>query len=258
MKELLIKAKIIKLHNLKNNDYCLGICVLNEGKKIINQIKKIKKLKFSNVDLVICDGKSNDNSLDINFLKNNNVKTLLIKESSNGHLSFQIQILIKHALKQNYKGLILVDGNDKDSLTQIPDFIKSIQDGFDYIHGSRYYKGGRDFNTPFLRRILTKYIHPLFFYNSYFKFTDTANGYRAVSRKFILENKKKIFRNCFDYYNLQYFLIRIAIKKRYKTKEIGVTRKYKKIHYQIPSHSSGIGYIRILKDLVLTNLGYYD
>ena len=258
MKKFLVKKKIIKLNNLKNNDYCLGICVLNEGIKIINQIKKIKKLEFSNLDLIICDGKSNDNSLDINFLKHNNVKTLLIKETSYGHLSVQIQILIKHVLEENYKGLILVDGNDKDSFSQIPFFIKAIQNGFDYIHGSRYFKGGKDINTPILRRFLSKYIHPLFFYNNHFKFTDTSNGYRAVSRKFILENKKKILRNCFDYYNLQFFLSRIATKKKYKIKEIGVVRKYKKIHYQIPSHASGMVYIRILKDLVLTRIGYYD
>jgi len=165
---------------------------------------------------------------------------------------------LKYVMDNNYKGVILVDGNDKDSLTQIPKFINAMKKDYLYIHGSRYCKGGRDINTPIFRKILTKYIHPIFFYNKYFKFTDTANGYKGISRKFISQNKKKIFRNCFDYYNLQYYLTRLAIKKRYKVKEIGVVRKYKKIHYKIPSHASGVGYFRVLKDLILTNTGYYD
>ncbi len=258
MKKFHLKRKIVKLNKTKKNHYCLGICVLNEGKKIQNQITKIKKLKFSDIDTVICDGKSSDNSIDLNFLKKNNIKTLLIKDTKTGHLSYQILILLKYVLDNNYKGVILIDGNDKDSLIQIPKFVKAMQNGYFYIHGSRYYKGGKDINTPILRKILTKYVHPLFFYNHFFKFTDTANGYKGISYKFILQNKKKIFRDCFDYYNLQYYLTRLAIKKSYKIKEIGVERKYKKIHYEIPSHTSGAGYFRVLKDLVLTNIGFYD
>lgn len=258
MQKLKLKKKIFSINNFKNRNYCLGICVLNEGKKIVNQIKKINNLNFHDVDVVICDGKSSDNSLGFEFLKRNNVKTLLVKDTNFGHLSYQILLILKYVLDNKYKGVILVDGNDKDSLVQIPEFIRAFKKGFHYIHGSRYYKGGKDINTPLMRKILTKYVHPKFFYNSYFKFTDTANGYKGISREFISQNKIKIFRNCFDYYNLQYYLTRLAIKKKYKVKEIGVQRKYKKIHYQIPSHASGVGYFRVLKDLVLTNIGFYD
>lgn len=258
MQKLKLKKKIISINNFKKKKYCLGICVLNEGKKIVNQIKKINKLNFHDVDVIICDGNSSDNSLNFKFLKKNNIKTLLIKNTKYGHLSYQILLILKYVLDNNYKGVVLMDGNDKDSIVQIPKFIKAFKKGYYYIHGSRYYKGGKDVNTPVARKFLTKYIHPKFFYNNYFKFTDTANGYKGISRKFILQNKKKIFRNCFDYYNLQYYLTRLAIKKKYKVKEIGVVRKYKKIHYEIPSHTSGVGYFRVLKDLVLTNIGYYD
>ena len=217
------------------------------------------KKKFKNLDVIICDGGSSDNSLNNKFLKKNNIKDLLVKKGKNGHLSYQMMIILEHVVKKNYKGVILIDGNDKDSLVQIPKFIKAMENGYDYIHGSRYVSGGKEINTPFLRKFLTKYVHPFIFnFSNFFNFTDTANGYRGMTKNFILNNKKKIFRECFDYYNLQYFLMRIALKKRYKIKEIGVVRKYKKIHFELGSHTSGIGYFIVFKDLILTRMGFYD
>ena len=253
-----LKKKTVILNNFRRKKYCLGICVLNEGQKIKNQIKKIKNYNFKNIDTVICDGGSDDNSVNIKFLKTNKVKDLLIKQTV-GHLSYQIMIIIEHTIKKKYKGLILMDGNDKDSLKEIPKFIKAMEDGYDYVHGTRYFNGGKEFNTPYLRKFLTKYIHPLIFnFSNYFRFTDTANGYMSMTRNFIIVYKKIILRKCFNYYNLQYFLMRLAILKKCKIKEIGVTRRYKKIHYDIKSHTSGFGYFIVFRDLLLTRLGWYD
>ena len=37
-----------------------------------------------------------------------------------------------------------------------------------------------------------------------------------------------------------------------------LVRKYKKIHFELGSHTSGIGYFIVLKDLILTRMGFYD
>jgi len=258
MNKSFLKKKIIILNNYKRKKYCLGICVLNEGSKIKNQIKKIKKHNFQDLDIIICDGGSDDNSINIKFLKKNKIKELLIK-NANGHLSYQIMLILEHAIQKNYKGLILMDGNDKDSVKEIPEFIDAMEDGYDYIHGSRYSNGGKEINTPFLRKYLTKYIHPFIFnFSRYFRFTDTANQYMSMKRNFMIAYKKRLLRKCFNYYNLLYFLMRLAILKKSNIKEIGVTRKYKKIHVTNKSHTSGMGYFIVLKDLLLTRFGYYD
>ena len=247
--------------NIKNkkNKIALGICVLNEGKKIRDQLRILSQKKINNlVDIIICDANSNDGSIDIPFLKKKGVNKLLLKRCS-GKLSRQIQIIIHHSIKERYEGLILVDGNNKDDMKFIKKFIDKIYNKFDYVHGSRYIKNGYEKNTPIIRKLLTKYFHPFIFnIGNKFKFSDTANGYRGMSKKFIILNKEKIFKKYFIHYNLQYFLTRLSLKRNFKTCEIGVGRYYKKIHLRLKSHTSGIGYFIVLKDLILTKIGFYD
>ncbi len=248
-------------YNIKNkkNKIALGICVLNEGKKIRDQLKILSRKKICNlVDIIICDANSTDRSINISYLKSVGVRKLLVKKC-NGKLSRQMQIIIYHIIKEKYEGLVFVDGNNKDDMDFVKKFIEKINNNFDYIHGSRYAKDGYEKNTPFIRKVLTKYLHPFIFnIGNKFKFSDTANGYRALSKKFINLNKDKIFKKHFINYNLQYFLTRISLNKNFKTCEIGVGRYYKKIHLKIKSHTSGVGYFIVLKDLVFTKLGLYD
>ena len=51
----------------KQNDIALIIPVMNEGKRIRNQLRKIRDNKL-NVDVIIADGGSTDESLDFDFL----------------------------------------------------------------------------------------------------------------------------------------------------------------------------------------------
>ena len=62
----------------KSSDTILVIPVINEGEKIRTQILNIKKLNFG-IDIVISDGGSTDKSLDLSFLKENGVRSLLTK-----------------------------------------------------------------------------------------------------------------------------------------------------------------------------------
>lgn len=58
----------------RKHKYCVGIPLLNEG-------ESMKENNISDIaDIIIFDGGSNDNSIDINFLKSVNVRTLLMKK----------------------------------------------------------------------------------------------------------------------------------------------------------------------------------
>ena len=73
--EIKSKRIILPKHELyritqKKNKYLICIPVLNEGKKFINQLKKMKELRVNTVaDIIICDGGSTDGSADIEMLK---------------------------------------------------------------------------------------------------------------------------------------------------------------------------------------------
>jgi len=76
-------------------------------------------------DIIIADGDSMDGSTDINILKNFNVNTLLIKKGV-GRLGAQMRMAFAWALKRGYEGVIVIDGNNKDSVESLPNFETKI------------------------------------------------------------------------------------------------------------------------------------
>lgn len=52
------------------------------------------------------------------------------------------------ALERGYEGVVTIDGNDKDSIEDVPRFLEKLKEGYDLVQGSRFLKGGRAVNTP--------------------------------------------------------------------------------------------------------------
>ena len=63
------------------------------------------------------------------------------------------------ALKGSYQGIITIDGNNKDSIEDVPNFIAKLEEGYDFVQGSRFIPGGQAVNTPLVRYISLKLIH---------------------------------------------------------------------------------------------------
>ena len=130
----------------KKTKYCICISVLNEGNRIKNQLEKM--VPYSNMaDIIIADWGSTDGSMDEKFLKKCNVRILLSLQSP-GNQGTQLRMGFSYALKQGYAGIIQIDGNNKDDVDAIPKFIKFLDEGFDYLQGSRFIKEGLAVNTP--------------------------------------------------------------------------------------------------------------
>ncbi|OXM86532.1 glycosyltransferase family 2 protein [Paenibacillus rigui] len=218
------KAKIYELQE-KKTKYCVLIPVINEGTRIQKQLLELKA--YSNIiDIIITDGGSTDNSLDIDFLKSVNVRSLLVKEDT-GKLSSQLRIGYAYLIKQGYEGVITIDGNNKDGVDAIPRFIEELDKGYGLVQGSRYVKGGKAINTPFIRDWAIKLIHaPIVSLAAGFHYTDTTNGYRAYSKDYLLDSRVQPFRDIFVNYEILAYLSVRAPKLGYKTKEIPVTRSY--------------------------------
>lgn len=240
----------------KTSDYCVCIPVLNEGQKILKQLKATKKY-LNLVDLVICDWGSSDGSTTPSILRNLGVRTLLTKKEKKGKQAAQLRIGFSYALKQGYKGIIQVDGNNKDGINAIPRFIKELENGYDYVQGSRFVKGGKAINTPLKRWLGIRFItSPILSLASGYWYTDITNGFRAYSRKYLLHPKVKPFRNVFTQYALNYYLCIRANQLGLKTKEIPVTRKYPK--GKVVTKINGISKeFDLLFEVIKSALGYY-
>lgn len=209
----------------KNSKYCVCIFVINEGEKIQKQLQKMKEIA-ENIDVIIADGGSTDGSLNLDFLKNVHVRTLLTKQDT-GKLSTQMRMAFAYALMEGYEGIITIDGNNKDDPSAIPMFVKALEEGYDHIQGSRFIPEGKAVNTPWARYWGVRLIHaPLISFTSGFKYTDTTNGFRGYSCKLLLDSKVNPFREVFSAYELHYYLAIRAVHLGYKIKELPVTRSY--------------------------------
>ncbi len=221
----------------KHTKYCLCIPTLDEGERIKRQIKQLKKYAET-IDILILDGGSSDGSMNKTFLKQNDVRSLLVKKSY-GRQSTQLRMGFAYALKQGYQGIITMDGNGKDGIEQIPKFIEKFEKGYDYVQGSRFLKGGQAINTPPLRWWGIRFIiSPILSLTAKFWFTDVTNGFRAYSRRYLLHPKVKPFRDIFIKYELLFYLPVRAGQLDLKITEIPVVRKYPKD--KIPTKITGI------------------
>ena len=241
----------------KQSKYCVCIFVINEGEKIRKQLQNMQPIS-QDIDVIIADGGSNDNSLEIDFLKSVSVRTLLTKQSQ-GKLSAQMRMAFAYAMLQNYEGVITIDGNNKDDPTAIYTFIEALERGCDHIQGSRFIKGGKAINNPWNRYLASRLIHaPLISMAAGFWYTDTTNGFRAYSRKLLLDPLIAPFRNVFSAYELHYYLAIKAAKLGHLVKEIPVTRRYPS-EGKIPTKITPIkGNFLVMKTLLKACLHKFD
>lgn len=216
-------------YNSKSSDYVVLIPIINEGDRIINELTRAKNANISSyADIVICDGGSTDGCTEPEQLKSLEVNALLTKMDT-GKQGAQLRMGIWWALQRGYNGVITIDGNDKDSIEDVPRFIEKLKEGYDLIQGSRFIKGGVAINTPWIRTVSVRLIHaPIISLTAHQKFTDTTNAYRAYSAKYLKDVRVQPLRDIFMTYELLAYLSVRATQLGYKACEIPVTRAYPK------------------------------
>lgn len=242
-----------EIFHSKKTKYCIGIPVINEGENLKKQLEGMKDFA-SLTDIIIFDGGSTDGSTKTNLLKSKKVRALLVGPKGQGR---QLRMGLSWAMQQGYEGVITIDGNNKDGIEAIPKFIKGLEAGFDYLQGSRFIKGGGHNNTPFVRywgnRLL---MAPLLSLGAHYWYTDTTNGFRGYSRKYLLHPEVQPFRNIFVKYDLLFYMVVRANRVGLKTKEVPVSRSYPK--GKVPTKITGFK----VMDLVLTAFkvafGFYN
>lgn len=210
----------------RQNRYCVFVFVINEGDRIRHQLAVMNALDFG-ADVVIADGGSSDGSLDLPYLQSTGVRALLTKTGP-GKLSAQMRMAFDFALNEGYSGVIVVDGNGKDDVSALPDFVRLLDEGFDHVQGSRFIPGGHAVNTPLSRHVGLKLLHaPLISLASRRRHTDTTNGFRAYSARLLSDPRIAVFRDIFVTYELHYHLaIESSRSALYRLTETPVTRTY--------------------------------
>lgn len=241
----------------KSSSYCVCIFVINEGEKLHKQLARMQALSHR-IDIIIADGGSSDHSTDRNVLEEYGVNALLVKTGP-GKLGAQMRMAFSWALKRGYEGIVVIDGNNKDSVEDIPKFELKLKERYDHVQGSRFIPGGKHENTPLSRLLGLKLLHaPVIRLASGFKYTDTTNGFRAYSARLLTDSRVAVFRDLFIGYELHYYLAIRAPRLKFKCIEIPVTRKYPAKGKTPTKISPILGNLRVIQKLFYAAFGWYN
>jgi dolichol-phosphate mannosyltransferase len=242
----------------RRHPWCVVIPTINEGERLKRLLARMRALAIADMgDIVIVDGGSTDGSLAPESLEADGVRGLLLKTGP-GKLSAQLRCAYAFALDQGYRGIVTIDGNNKDDPKAIPQFIDALKQGFDFVQASRFIPGGVAENTPTSRHVAIRWIHaPLLSLCAGFHWTDTTQGFRAYSRKMLLDSKIAPFRDVFVTYELLAYLSYRAPRLGYRCMELPTIRRYPK--GEIPTKISSVrGNVSVLAILIRACTGHYD
>ncbi len=213
----------------KQQNACLLIPIINEGARILAELATAQANGIDKcTDIVLCDGGSTDGSMAPERLAALGVNTLLVKTGA-GKQGAQLRMGLHHALEAGYENIITIDGNNKDSIEDVPLFLQKLDEGYDLIQGSRFIKGGVAENTPPVRFLAVRLIHaPIISLAARQWFTDTTNAYRGYSRKYLTHPAVQPLRDVFMGYELLAYLSVRATQLGLKGCEVPVRRSYPK------------------------------
>ncbi len=148
-----------------------------------------------------------------------------------------------YALSRGFDIIVVMAGNGKDDPREIPRLTKPIvEEGFDYVQGSRFLPGGKGEKTPFLRGLFTKLFPFAWTFMTGVRCTEVTNGFRAYRASVLRDQRINVWQEWLDGYELEYYLHYKVLTLGYKFTERPVSKTY--------SHTSKRGYSHIspLKD----------
>lgn len=191
----------------------LIIPTYNEEKNIENTIQRILELHNPDIDYIVINDGSTDNTLEI--LNNNHFNYLDLP--TNLGIGGAVQTGYKYSLYKNYDIAIQFDGDGQHNVEYINQLIREIEAGNDLVIGSRFLDNLSGFKSTKTRRLGIKLLSNLIKLCTGKRITDPTSGFRACNRKII-----QMFSMNYPYDYPEPDTIVKVIKKDFKVKEIPV------------------------------------
>jgi len=138
-----------------------------------------------------------------------------------------IRMGLNYAKSKNYDIAVVMAGNGKDNPEEIPTLIQAIEEGNDYVQGSRFLKGGSSKGIPLGRKLLVKFWPVFWTILTLKKQTEVTNGFRAY-RLSLLDNPKiNLDQEWLNGYALEYYIhYKFVTDKKIKHIEVPVSKIY--------------------------------
>ncbi|MBI1353635.1 MAG: glycosyltransferase family 2 protein [Acidobacteria bacterium] len=229
---------------------------LNEGDRLRLQLRRMQA-QSALADILIADGGSSDGSTDEDFLRSCGVRGLLVTHEAG--LGTALRMGFHYALEQGYEGVVTVDGNGKDSVESLPDFLRLLDDGVDFIQGSRFLPGGHHAHTPLERHFGVRcVVAPLILLGGGRWYSDPTNGFKGLSRRFLLDPRVQPLRRELARFNMQFYLNCRAARLGFRVVETPVSRVYPS-DGEVPTKINTLrAKLSLVRELVMTAVGGYN
>lgn len=134
---------------------------------------------------------------------------------------------IRYGITNGFDILVVMAGNGKDNPLQITLLLSAIlNDGYDYIQGSRFMPSGQSENLPFWRFIAIKSYSIIWSILFGKRMTDVTNGFRAYKLHIFSNPEIDISQEWLNTYEFEYYLHYKVHALGYKTKEVPVSKNY--------------------------------
>ncbi|MHA1230337.1 MAG: glycosyltransferase family 2 protein [Candidatus Helarchaeota archaeon] len=199
-----------------------------ENIEIIDVLKKFEDKWVDEVTLVIDEPRSD--FIEIIKKNANNISSALtiLENPKRMGIGNAIRMGLQYGLSKNYDVAVIMAGNGKDDPREIPKFIKKIEEGYDYVQGSRYLKGGRYDGLPIQRKIFTR-VWPIFWsLITWKKVSEVTNGFRAYRFSILNNPEINLNQEWLNDYSLEYYIHYHVLKKKdIKYCEIPISKIYK-------------------------------
>lgn len=149
----------------------------------------------------------------------------VIRHPANRGVGAAIRTGIEHALAEGFDITVVMASDDQDVPAEVTRLLDPIVDeGMDYVHGSRYLNGGIQVHHPTHRTLTTRLYSLVFRLLTGAPITDGTNGFRAfrteICRRF------NLWQDWLDRYELEPYLYYQVVTKGYRWKEAPVTKVY--------------------------------
>ena len=191
----------------------------NEAGKIGRAVARMPR-DLVDVVLVVDDGSTDETAEEAE-----RAGALVLRHARNQGVGAAIRTGIEWAQGQRIALTGIMAGDDQDDPREIVLLARSIvEDGADFVQGSRYAAGGRRLHQPLSRTIMTRGYSVLFSLCVGRRISDATNGFKLFRTE--VTTAMNLRQPWLDRYELEPYLLYEAIRRGLRVREVPVTKSY--------------------------------
>jgi dolichol-phosphate mannosyltransferase len=233
------------------NRYLVGTCAYNEGEKIKNVIKRFGDHML--YDCLAVDDGSDDGAFEAIATGDH---VTLVRNAAKMGAGYCVRLILRFAQQKGYEAVVFVSGNNKDDPQDVPKVIAALEEGYDFVQGSRYLPGGAfGGDMPAYRKFATRLYPWVFSLLTGKKITDSTNGFRGIRLSMLEDERINMDQRWLDQYELEPYLFYKAVTLGYKVKEVPVKKIYPKRSEGYTKMKPFSGWWSILRPIIYLSLG---